>query len=158
MSIYNVMNFFIFFIQASEDDKGKTLVKYHAKNKEFFVLAYSKQRYRGNQAGNSDVNRIYFTVNWILCKTFSALLEERTEIKNRTQNIDYAILSITDGKLGMFYLKHFELKWDFNPQPLDNWFFILSFYKRQSLFEPYQVTPWGNSWCEIFRGKWKCFL
>ena len=38
MSIYNVVNFLIFFIQASEDDKGKTLVKYHAKNKSFLFL------------------------------------------------------------------------------------------------------------------------
>ena len=58
MSIYNVVNFFIFFIQASEDDKGKTLVKYHAKKQEFFVLAYSKQKYRGNQAGKNDVKRV----------------------------------------------------------------------------------------------------
>ena len=31
MSIYNVVNFSFFFIQVSEDDKDKTLLKYYAK-------------------------------------------------------------------------------------------------------------------------------
>ena len=48
---------FTIFIQASEDDKDKTLLKYYAKTI-VFVLAYSKQRYRGNQAGNNDVKRL----------------------------------------------------------------------------------------------------
>ena len=50
---------FIRFIQASEDDKDKTLLKHYAKII-VFDLAYSKQRYRGNQTGNNDVKRLIF--------------------------------------------------------------------------------------------------
>ena len=41
---------------SSEDDRDKTLLKYYAKTI-VFDLAYSKQRYRGKQAGNNDVKR-----------------------------------------------------------------------------------------------------
>ena len=41
-------------LKSSDDDKDKTLLKYYAKTI-FFDLAYSKQRYQGNQAGNNDV-------------------------------------------------------------------------------------------------------
>ena len=57
MSIYNVVNFSFFFIHASKDDKDKTLLKYYAKTI-VFDLAYSKQRYQGNQAGNNVVKRL----------------------------------------------------------------------------------------------------
>ena len=54
----NFLNFIHSFIQASEDDKDKTLLKYYAKTI-VFDLAYSKQVYRGNQAGNNDVKRLF---------------------------------------------------------------------------------------------------
>ena len=46
-----------FFIKTSEEDKDKTLLKYYA-NTIVFDLAFSKQRYRGNQAENIDVKRL----------------------------------------------------------------------------------------------------
>ena len=46
----------VIFIQASEDDIVKTLLKYYTKTLDF-DLAYSKQRYRGNQAGKNDIKR-----------------------------------------------------------------------------------------------------
>ena len=39
------------------DYKDKTLLKYYAKTI-VFDLAYSKQRYRGNQTGNNDVKKL----------------------------------------------------------------------------------------------------
>ena len=45
-------------IQASEDDKDKTFLKYYAKTI-VFDLAYLKKRNRGNQAGNNDAKRLF---------------------------------------------------------------------------------------------------
>ena len=47
----------IFSKKASEVDYDKILLKYYAKTI-VFDLAYSKQRYRGNHAGNNDVKRL----------------------------------------------------------------------------------------------------